>query len=122
MKHSPAPWERFGDEIYAADGTRIAEAVTMVDVPLLTKAPRLLAALSRLVELEDMRLRQLHEMGRGTDYADHHRLLSLAWAEAREALRMERPAVAGRVDRSVRRHWRRKANHVRVHERDERGA
>jgi len=81
MKHSPAPWEQFGDEIYAADGTRIAEAVTMVDVPLLTKAPRLLAALSKLVELEDMRLRlrQLHEMGHGTDYADYHRLLPLAW-------------------------------------------
>lgn len=92
MKHSPAPWEQFGDEIYAADGTRIAEAVTMVDVPLLTKAPRLLAALSKLVELEDMRLRlrQLHEMGHGTDYADYadyYRLLPLAWAEAREALR-----------------------------------
>lgn len=87
MKHSPAPWERFGDEIYAADGTRIAEAVTMADAPLLTRAPRLFAALSKLVELEDMRLRQLHEMGHGTDYADHHRLLPLAWAEAREALR-----------------------------------
>lgn len=88
MKYSPAPWEQFGDEIYAADGTRIAEAVTMVDAPLLMKAPRLLAALSKLVELEDMRLRlrQLHEMGRGTDYADYHRLLPLAWAEAREAL------------------------------------
>ena len=88
MKHSPAPWEEFGDEIYAADGTRIAEAVTMIDAPLLTKAPRLLAALSKLVELEDMRLRlrQLHEMGHGTDYTDYHRLLPLAWAEAREAL------------------------------------
>lgn len=88
MKHSPAPWEQFGDEIYAADGTRIAEAVTMVDVPLLTKAPRLLAALSKLVELEDMRLRlrQLHEMGHGTDYADYHRLLPLAWDEARLVL------------------------------------
>lgn len=88
MKHSPAPWEQFGDEVYAADGTRIAEAVTMVDVPLLTKAPRLLAALSKLVELEDMRLRlrQLHEMGHGTDYADYHRLLPLAWAEARAVL------------------------------------
>lgn len=98
MKHSPAPWKQFGDEIYAADGTRIAEAVTVVDAPLLTKAPRLLAALSKLVELEDMRLRlrQLHEMGHGTDYADYHRLLPLAWAEAREALGPNKPVKGDR--------------------------
>lgn len=44
--------------------------------------------LRELVELEDMRLRlrQLHEMGHGTDYADYHRLLPLAWAAAREVL------------------------------------
>ena len=49
---------------------------------------RLRAALRQLVDVEDMRLRlrQLHEMGHGTDYADYHRLLPLAWAEAREAL------------------------------------
>lgn len=49
---------------------------------------RLREALRKLVEVEDMRLRlrQLHEMGHGTDYADYHRLLPLAWAEAREAL------------------------------------
>ena len=49
---------------------------------------KLVKALRDLVELEDMRLRlrQLHEMGHGTDYADYHRLLPLAWAAAREAL------------------------------------
>lgn len=49
---------------------------------------RLSAALRQLVEVEDMRLRlrQLHEMGHGTDYTDYHRLLPLAWAAAREAL------------------------------------
>lgn len=49
---------------------------------------RLREALRKLVEVEDMRLRlrQLHEMGHGTDYADCNRLLPLAWAEAREAL------------------------------------
>ena len=46
------------------------------------------AALRQLVDVEDMRLRlrQLHEMGHGTDYTDYHRLLPLAWAAAREAL------------------------------------
>ena len=49
---------------------------------------RLRVALRDLVGLEDMRLRlrQLHEMGHGTDYADYHRLLPPAWAAAREAL------------------------------------
>ena len=52
------------------------------------EAERLRAALRQLVDVEDMRLRlrQLHEMGRGTDYTDYHRLLPLAWAAAREAL------------------------------------
>ena len=98
MAHTPGPWTQMGDEIYGADGTRIAEAVTMRDAPLLTAAPKLEQALRALVELEDMRLRlrQLHEMGHGTDYADYHRLLPLAWAAAREALgpnvRANRPA------------------------------
>ena len=67
---------------------RVVEAVNMRDAPLLTAAPKLEQALRELVELEDMRLRlrQLHEMGHGTDYADYHRLLPLAWAAAREAL------------------------------------
>lgn len=49
---------------------------------------RLSAALRQLVDVEDMRLRlrQLHEMGHGTDYTDYHRLLPMAWAAAREAL------------------------------------
>lgn len=49
---------------------------------------RLRAALRQLVGVEDMRLRlrQLHEMGHGTDYTDYHRLLPMAWAAAREAL------------------------------------
>ena len=51
-------------------------------------AERLRAALRQLVDVEDMRLRlrQLHEMGHGTDYTDYHRLLPLAWAMARDAL------------------------------------
>lgn len=87
--HSPAPWTRMGDEVYGADGTRIAEAVTTRDVALLMAAPGLLHALRELVDLEDMRvrLRGLHEMGRGTDYTDYHRRLPLAWAAAQDALK-----------------------------------
>ena len=57
---------------------------------------RLREALRKLVEVEDMRLRlrQLHEMGHGTDYTDYHRLLPLAWAAARHALG---PNVAGKA-------------------------
>jgi hypothetical protein len=53
-----------------------------------TRADELRAVLRELVALEDMRLRlrQLHEMGHGTDYADYHRLLPLAWDEARLVL------------------------------------
>lgn len=45
-------------------------------------------ALAELVALEDMRLRlrQLHEMGHGTDYDQYHSGLSMAWAAARAAL------------------------------------
>ena len=52
------------------------------------EAERLRAALRQLVDVEEMRLRlrQLHEMGHGTDYTDYHRLLPMAWAAAREAL------------------------------------
>lgn len=48
----------------------------------------LLVALRELVELEDMRLRlrQLHEMGCGTDYDTYHKRLPLAWAAARAVL------------------------------------
>ncbi len=33
-----------------------------------------------------LRLRELHEMGHGTDYYDYHRRLPLAWDAARAAL------------------------------------
>lgn len=50
---------------------------------------RLRGALRELVALKDMkeRLRQLHEMGHGTDYADYRRRQPLAWAAARDVLR-----------------------------------
>ena len=49
---------------------------------------KLADALTELVALEDMRvrLRQLHEMGHGTDYYDYHRRLPLAWDAARKIL------------------------------------
>lgn len=49
---------------------------------------KLANALRELVDLEDMRLRlrQLHEMGHGTDYDNYHRRLPLAWDAARAAL------------------------------------
>jgi hypothetical protein len=45
-------------------------------------------ALTELVALEDMRLRlrELHEMGHGTDYDNYHKRLPLAWDAARAAL------------------------------------
>ena len=54
-----------------------------------TSEAKLVEALRELVDLEDMRLRlrQLHEMGHGTDYENYHRRLPLAWAAARAALR-----------------------------------
>ncbi len=51
MAHTPGPWTQMGDEIYGADGTRIAEAVTMRDVLLLTAAPELAQALRDLVDV-----------------------------------------------------------------------
>ena len=64
---------------------------------------KLVKALRDLVELEDMRLRlrQLHEMGHGTDYADYHRLLPLAWAAAREALGPNAGSNAGPTARGT---------------------
>lgn len=46
------------------------------------------AALQKLVDLEDMRLRlkALHEMGHGTDYDYYHKALPAAWEAARAAL------------------------------------
>ena len=43
--HTLGPWIRFGDEIYGADGARVAEAVRAQDAALVQAAPRLLAAL-----------------------------------------------------------------------------
>lgn len=88
MKHTPSPWTKMGDEIYGADGARVAEAVAERDVQLLLAAPEVQQALRELVDLEDMRLRlrQLHEMGHGTDYENYYRRLPLAWAAARAAL------------------------------------
>lgn len=69
------------------------------------EAERLRAALRQLVDVEEMRLRlrQLHEMGHGTDYTDYHRLLPMAWAAAREALgpnaRAETPTPAQKEQR-----------------------
>lgn len=67
-------------ELADSEGTRA--------VNYLRRARKAEKVLRELVALEDMRLRlrQLHEMGHGTDYADYYRLLPLAWAEAREAL------------------------------------
>lgn len=52
-KHTPGPWKMFGDELYGADGTRIAEAVSERDAPILRAAPGLLAALKELVQMDD---------------------------------------------------------------------
>ncbi len=41
-KHTPGPWNAVGDEIYGADGHRVAEAVR--DIELVRAAPELLAA------------------------------------------------------------------------------
>jgi len=49
-------------------------------------------ALAALVTAKDMkdRLRRLHEMGRGTDYAEYERLKHEAWEMARHVLRSKR--------------------------------
>ena len=67
-------------ELADSEGTRA--------VNYLRRARKAEKVLRELVALEDMRLRlhQLHEIGRGTDYADYHRLLPLAWDAARLAL------------------------------------
>lgn len=63
-----------------SEGTRAVE--------YLRRARKAENALRELVELEDtrLRLRQLHEMGHGTDYGDYHRRLPQAWATARDVL------------------------------------
>lgn len=77
--------------IYAAPrallyGLRDSEGTRAVNY--LRRARCAEAALRELVSLEDMRLRlrKLHEMGHGTDYADYHRLLPLAWDAARQVV------------------------------------
>ena len=68
--------------------TELADSEGTRAVNYLRRARKAEKALRELVELEDMRLRlrQLHEMGHGTDYADYHRLLPMAWDAAREVL------------------------------------
>lgn len=41
-KHTPGPWRAFGDEVYGADGARVAEAVAERDKALVLAAPHLL--------------------------------------------------------------------------------
>ncbi len=69
LKREAHTWSKAA-ETYAASEAKLADALT------------------ELVALEDMRLRlrQLHEMGHGTDYYDYHRRLPLAWDAARAAL------------------------------------
>jgi hypothetical protein len=47
---TPPPWQRMGDEVYGADGARVAEAVRQQDAALVVAAPLLLAALKRQVK------------------------------------------------------------------------
>ena len=69
LKREAHTWSKAA-ETYAASEAKLADALT------------------ELVALEDMRLRlrELHEMGHGTDYYDYHRRLPLAWDAARAAL------------------------------------
>ncbi len=68
-----------GCELWRADRRRAAAE---------GEAARLRAALAELVALKDMkdRLKQLHEMGHGTDYENYYKRKPLAWAAARAAL------------------------------------
>ena len=68
--------------------TELADSEGTRAVNYMRRARKADKVLRELVALEDMRLRlrQLHEMGHGTDYADYHRLLPLAWDEARLVL------------------------------------
>ena len=82
LKREAHTWSKAA-ETYAASEAKLADALT------------------ELVALEDMRLRlrELHEMGHGTDYYDYHRRLPLAWDAARKALgpnvRAKPPANGG---------------------------
>lgn len=69
LKREAHTWSKAA-ETYAASEAKLADALT------------------ELVALEDMRLRlrELHEMGHGTDYYDYHRRLPPAWDAARKAL------------------------------------
>ena len=40
--HTPGPWRLVGDELYGADGSRIAEAVNARDATLIAAAPEML--------------------------------------------------------------------------------
>jgi len=69
LKREAHTWSKAA-ETYAASEANLADALT------------------ELVALEDMRLRlrELHEMGHGTDYDNYHKRLPLAWDAARAAL------------------------------------
>lgn len=43
--HNPCPWTAVGDEVYGADGSRVAEAVASRDKALVVAAPTMLVAL-----------------------------------------------------------------------------
>lgn len=43
--HTPCPWTAIGDEVYGADGSRVAEAVASRDKALVVAAPTMLVAL-----------------------------------------------------------------------------
>lgn len=72
----PVTWEQ-----EAREGYKLAE-------DLFERAKRAEYALRDLVALEDMRLRlrSLHERGRGTDYELYHNNLPKAWDAARAVL------------------------------------
>ena len=82
LKEGETPAQRIERE------RRDTEAVLNLLIREKQKTERMSAALRDLVALENMRLRlhSLHERGHGTDYADYHRLLPLAWDAARMAL------------------------------------
>lgn len=53
-KVTDGPWTVFGDEIYGADGTRVAEAVSMRDICVISEVPELLKALRIAVSAAQM--------------------------------------------------------------------
>jgi hypothetical protein len=83
--HNDEPWPHRIELAQALDWITDIGAMTL---NLADRTEKAEAALRDLVEMEDMRLRlrQLHEMGNGTDYETYHKRLPLAWAAARAVL------------------------------------